>query len=494
LEEAQRRTDVLTASQSELQGAVDAARDDLARATRRLEVETARRSLVERRSTSGGEVERMTGLPGPAGITRVLEEQLRDARGGVCVVVITIDDERTGAADTLTREHVVQELAARLEAFMTRVSGFAGSLGTEDLVAVVPGELDAAMVSTLQELNDQLTLPMVLAGRTLGVTVQLGVAAGPLHGLRANPLLSRARLTARAARRSRPVGPVVAIFDPVVEERLRTRAFVAEELPRALDNGLIEVHYQPIVAVKTGRIVGAEALARWNHPERGVMSPSLFVPLAEETGHVAQLGEYILHHALEEASRWPVRLAVSVNVSPLQLSDGLIIEQVEEALNSSGLDPTRLCVELTESILTDAQLAKEALSELRARGVKVRIDDFGCGYSSLGYLSSFPVDGLKVDRSFIERVHENANEAAITQAIVTMAHAMNLDVVAEGLEHPEQLAVLRKQGYDSYQGWHCAPALAPHRFRSLLAGTGTSQGDRLTAHERTEAAPDLTKR
>ncbi len=377
---------------------------------------------------------------------------------------------------------------------MTRVSGFAGSLGTEDLVAVVPGDLDATMVSTLQELNDQLTLPMVLAGRTLGVTVQLGVAAGPIHGLRANPLLSRARLTARAARRSRPVGPVVAIFDPVVEERLRTRAFVAEELPRALRNGLIEVHYQPIVALKTGRIVGAEALARWNHPERGVMPPSLFVPLAEETGHVAQLGEYVLHHALEEASRWPVRLAVSVNVSPLQLSDGLILEQVDEALTSSGLEPDRLCVELTESILTDSALAKETLSELRSRGCKVRIDDFGCGYSSLGYLSSFPVDGLKVDRSFIERVHENANEAAITQAIVTMAHAMNLDVVAEGLEHPEQLAVLRKQGYDSYQGWHCSPAVAAHRFRALLAGTGTPQGDGLIAHERTEAAPDLTKR
>jgi EAL domain-containing protein (putative c-di-GMP-specific phosphodiesterase class I) len=314
-----------------------------------------------------------------------------------------------------------------------------------------------------------------------------------VHGLRANPLLSRARLTARAARRSRPVGPVVAIFDPLVEERLRTRAFVAEELPRALNAGLVEVHYQPIVAVKTGRIVGAEALARWSHPDRGVMPPSLFVPLAEETGHVAQLGRYVLEHACDEANRWPARLAVSVNVSPLQLSDGLIIEQVDDALHSSGLDPTRLCVELTESILTDSTLARSTLSELRERGVKVRIDDFGCGYSSLGYLSSFPVDGLKVDRSFVERVHENANEAAITQAIATMAHAMNLDVIAEGLEHPEQLAVLRKQGYDSYQGWHCAPALVPHRFRALLAGTGTSHGDGHTAQRPAEAT-DLTKR
>jgi predicted signal transduction protein with EAL and GGDEF domain len=491
LEEAQRRTDVLAASQTELQGAVDAARDDLVRATRRLEVETARRALVERRSASGGDVEQLTGLPGPAGITRVLDEQLRDARGGVCVVVITIDDERTGATDTQTREHVVQELAARLEAFMTRVSGFAGSLGTEDLVAVVPGDLDASMVRTLQELNDQLTLPMVSGGRTVGVTVQLGVAAGPMHGHRANPLLSRARLTARAARRSRPVGPVVAIFDPVVEERLRTRTFVAEELPRALDNGLIDVHYQPIVAVKTGRIVGAEALARWDHPDHGAMPPGLFVPLGEETGHVAQLGEYVLQHACEEATRWPARLTVSVNVSPLQLSDGLIVEQVESALDASGLDPNRLYVELTESILTDATLANEALSELRARGVKVRIDDFGCGYSSLGYLSSFPVDGLKVDRSFVERVHENANEAAITQAIATMAHAMDLDVVAEGLEHFEQLAVLRKQGYDAYQGWHYARALEPRDFRNLLEGKLRGAG---TAHEQTEGATDLTTR
>jgi EAL domain-containing protein (putative c-di-GMP-specific phosphodiesterase class I) len=180
-------------------------------------------------------------------------------------------------------------------------------------------------------------------------------------------------------------------------------------------------------------------------------------------------------------------------VSPLQLSDGLILDQVDEALTSSGLDPTRLCVELTESILTDAALARETLSELRGRGVKVRIDT-GLWLPGLGYLSSFPVDGLKVDRSFVERVHENANEAAITQAIVTMAHAMNLDVVAEGLEHPEQLAVLRKQGYDSYQGWHCSPALVPNRFRALLAGTGTPLRDGLTAQERTEAATDLTKR
>jgi EAL domain-containing protein (putative c-di-GMP-specific phosphodiesterase class I)/tetratricopeptide (TPR) repeat protein len=494
LEEAQRRTDVLAASHSELQAAVDVARDDLARATRRLEVETARRSLVEKRSGANGGVERMTGLSGPAGITRVLDEQLRDADGGVCVAVITIDDERTTAADTVTREHVVQELAARLQAFVNRVSGFAGSLGTEDLVAIIPGDLDPSMVALLQQLNDQLTLPMVFGGRTLTVTIQLGVAAGPAHGLRANPLLSRARLTARAARRSRPVGPVVAIFDPLVEERLRIRAFVAEELPRALDTELIEVHYQPIVAVQTGRIVGAEALARWSHPERGVMAPSLFVPLAEETGHVAQLGEYVLEHACREAMSWPTRLAVSVNVSPLQLSDGLILQQIDEALNSSGLEPSRLCVELTESVLTDAVLARGVLTELRERGVTVRIDDFGCGYSSLGYLSSFPVDGLKVDRTFVERVHENANEAAITQAIATMAHAMNLDVVAEGLEHPEQLAVLRKQGYDSYQGWHCAPALAPHRFRALLAGTGALHREGVRGRQRTEAATDLTKR
>lgn len=462
--------DAARIDQVELEQSVAAARAELAQAEQMLEWERSRRALVELRAARGPGVEPLTGLPNLSAIagavTKLLDELAR-----IAVVVITVDEDRLVAAMPDARQRLLQEMSARTHALIRKIPGaMAGSLGSEDIAAVIPLPAEESEIHPiLAELHAQLSRPVDLIDRMIGVTIQFGVALAPDHGVRANGLLSRARLAAQSARQQRPHGPSIAVFEVSVEQRQHLRTFVHAQLGAALANEHLVVHYQPIVSAQTGAAVGAEALVRWVDPERGLISPADFISLAEETGQIVELGGYVLQRACCDAAAWPlnregVEPTVSVNVSAAQVVGGTILSQVEAALLVSGLRPDRLALELTESTLASHADVVAVLQALRSKGIRVEIDDFGTGYSSFSYLTRFPVDCVKIDKSFVDRVASQGDDAAITQAIITMAHSLRLSVIAEGVEDDDQASVLTAQGCDQFQGWLYARAMPAAEF------------------------------
>ena len=243
--------------------------------------------------------------------------------------------------------------------------------------------------------------------------------------------------------------------------------FIQRELPRALSAGDLELHYQPIVSAQGGRVVGVEALLRWTHPTRGAIGPAVFIPVAEQMGLMDSLGAFVLRRALKEAKRWP-DLYVAVNLSPLQVRDHAIVDLVRSALADSGVPPERLMLEITEGVLIDnPEEMVRRIEDLHALGVRIALDDFGSGYSNLGYLQRFPLDKLKIDRSFVIALGNSANGGVIIQAIVALGRALGLSVLVEGVETEQQRVLLRLAGCDEMQGFlfaRPAPAKAIDRL------------------------------
>ena len=475
MEDERRRSEQLAAGQAQLESAVLRARTELEQAELQLHRERSRRALADLRAAPAPGVEPLTGLPDLAAVSRRIR-QLLDAQAPLAIVVITIDDDRIAAPLPDERQRLLQEVAARASAFLDTVPhAFAGSLGSEDLIVVLPGGDGAASaLPTVARLHAALADPVDLPEHRGSVAIQCGVALAPEHGGRPNALLSRARLAGQTARQSRPRGAVVALFTNEVEERQRLRNFVREQLPQALADNQISVHYQPVLDARTGLVQSAEALVRWRDPVRGFISPAEFIPLAEETGQVVELGSYVLQQACCEAAGWLADARghvpdIAVNVSAAQLLGGVLVSQVDAALLLSGLPPHRLAVELTETDLATATDSLSTLQAIRERGVRVKIDDFGTGYSSFGYLTRFPVDCVKIDKSFVDRIVIGESDAAITAAIIAMAHTLKIDVIAEGVEQREQADVLTSQGCDGLQGYLFSKPLAALDFQSWLA-------------------------
>jgi EAL domain-containing protein (putative c-di-GMP-specific phosphodiesterase class I)/GGDEF domain-containing protein len=474
LEDERNRTEELAHSYGELQTSVAASQAKLSSAMEELQLERSRRSLVELRNTGRPGIEPRTGLPDLTAIAGSIRELLeRCAR--VAVVVITIDDDRLAAPLPDDRQRLIQEVSARAYDFLRKIDGaIAGSLGSEDLVAILPlVDSPQDYKAVLARLHAILVSPVDLVDRKVGVNIQFGVALAPEHGNRPNGLLSRARLAAQAARQSRPHGPVVAVFTADVEERQHLRNFVHENLTQAIENNVLTVNYQPIID-SDGKTSAVEALVRWNDATRGPIGPADFIALAEETGQIVELGGYVLKQACCDAAGWvspdgSIAPPVAVNVSASQLVDGILTAQVDAALLLSGLRPARLSIELTETALANSRDAIPVLVGLRERGITIKIDDFGTGYSSFSYLTRFPVDCVKIDKSFVDRVAEGADDAAITASIISMAHSLRLTVVAEGVESQEQADLLRAQGCDGLQGYLFARPMPADAFRTWLS-------------------------
>jgi EAL domain-containing protein (putative c-di-GMP-specific phosphodiesterase class I) len=245
------------------------------------------------------------------------------------------------------------------------------------------------------------------------------------------------------------------------------------ELREAVRNGELELHFQPQVRVIDGVIDGAEALVRWRHPVRGLVSPADFIPIAEESGIIVDIGQWVLHEACKQAKAWQQEglppIPVAVNLSAIQFRRSNVLEQVGEALRESGLEPRYLELELTESvILQGMDGVEEALRQLAAMGVAVSIDDFGTGYSSFSYLRKLHIDKLKIDQSFVRGVHDSEEDAAIVHAIVALARALKLNVVAEGVETAEEYNFMKEAGCDQVQGYYCSRPLEVEKFKQML--------------------------
>jgi diguanylate cyclase (GGDEF)-like protein/PAS domain S-box-containing protein len=355
---------------------------------------------------------------------------------------------------------VLCEVAKRLVAVAD--GAFVSRLGGDEFVLIVSeGQQPSAAAGLADRVLAALTADFEIGGNRLRIGASIGVAIYPHDGTNAGSLFSNADA---ALYRAKTEGRgVIDFFEPNMDLQLRERRGLMSDLRSALEKGELRVHYQPFARMD-GEVFGFEALMRWRHPKKGFVPPSVFVPLAEESGLILALGEWILRETCREAASWARPLQIAVNLSPIQFKHGDLPGLVQSILVESGLDPARLGLEITEGVLIgDPTRALSILRRLKALGVRIVMDDFGTGYSSLSYLQSFPFDKLKIDRRFVSNLMENKQSAAIVRAIVSLGHALDMPVTAEGVEAAEQLELLKQEQCNEVQGyWIGKPAPIEH--------------------------------
>jgi predicted signal transduction protein with EAL and GGDEF domain len=300
------------------------------------------------------------------------------------------------------------------------------------------------------------------------VELSIGIALAPDDGQDPEQLLRNADL---ALYRAKSDGRgLYRFFEPGMDARMQARRRLEIDLRKAIANGEFELFYQPLVSMQTERITGFEALIRWNHPERGLIPPLDFITVAEETGLIVPIGEWVLRQACAEAVAWPREMKIAVNLSPVQFKNKNLLTSVISALAASGLSPTRLELEITESVLLqDADATLAVLHELRGLGVRISMDDFGTGYSSLSYLRKFPFDKIKIDQSFIFDMSDDGDSLAIVRAVIAMGSSLGITTTAEGVETPEQFKQLKLEGCTEVQGYLFSPPRPAADVKGLLA-------------------------
>jgi diguanylate cyclase (GGDEF)-like protein len=363
------------------------------------------------------------------------------------------------------------EVAVRLKGAIRAVDSIA-RLGGDEFVIIFDGPMTRAETLEMgKRLLKVMELPMRLLGIDVHVSPSIGMAFYPRDGATIDTLLAHADAAMYYAkeRGRNNVECYTESMGSVTQERVKLES----ELHEALRGGQFELHYQPKVDTATGRINSAEALIRWRHPQRGLLLPADFIPVAEECGLLDAIGEWVLFEACRQARLWqqrgPRALRVAVNLAPSQFRLVDLVGQIRRALDASGLDPTLLEIELTETaVMSDAEESVHILEAISRMGVLVSVDDFGTGYSSMSYLRRFPIDKLKIDRCFVEQMTARREDASIVRAIISLAHSLCLKVIAEGVETPEQLQLLAELGCDQYQGFYFSPALLPAKFEELL--------------------------
>ena len=364
-------------------------------------------------------------------------------------------------------DRLLVAIADRLRATMRPEDTVARFGGDEFTVLCEDVPSDEAAELVAERLAAAVAKPVALVDGEVFVTASIGIALSGRHGDTPETLLRNADA---AMYRAKEAGRARAeVFEARSHHRAVDNLRTGNALHRAIERGELQVHYQPIVSLADGDLSGFEALLRWEHPERGPIAPADFIPLAEENGLIVPLGAWTLEEACRQAARWDQATppttsgpSVSVNLSPRQLAEPSLPNEVARILELTGVQPGLIWLEITEStLMRDAESAVSALRALRALGVHVSVDDFGSGYSSLGYLGRFPVEALKIDRSFVQAVGRNADSTAIAAAVVNLAHSLRLSAVAEGIETPEQLAILRRLGCERGQGYLFGVARAP---------------------------------
>jgi len=395
----------------------------------------------------------VTGLSNHHQILESLDERLSARADGKTVAFALLDfggiDDMKDAIGGGEEDGVLIEIANRLRDSMPEGTSI-GRLRGDKFGLVISADSIEGAIAVAQNARDAGSRAFWM-NQVVQISANIGLAAAPRDGTTRNELRQRADLAVRSARR-RGRGLVVA-FTPDMEEDFDERRFIKSELSLALAARAFDVHYQPIVKAEGGAIVGVEALLRWSHASRGAIPPAVFVRIAEEAGLMDQLGEFVLRRALMDAARWP-NLYMAVNLSPVQMRDRKFVDLMSAVLAETKIAPSRIVLEVTESVLIDdPETAKSRLEDLRALGVKLAIDDFGSGYSSLAYLQRLPFDKLKIDRGFVAALEHSANAGVIIQAIVALGRALGLSVLIEGVETEEQHVLMRLAGCNEMQGF-----------------------------------------
>jgi diguanylate cyclase (GGDEF)-like protein len=398
--------------------------------------------------------------------------------GTVCAILFVDLDRFKTVNDSLGHfvgDELLRAVAARL-ATLVRGEDTVSRLGGDEFVILlkeIGNAADAAAVA--DKILQGLGRAFRVHTHELFITPSIGVSLFPSHGQNAQTLLTNADAAMYSAKKQGRNN--VQVFAADMNTSFPERLKLETDLRRALERHEFELHYQPMIDIQLGRMVGMEALLRWRHPDRGLVSPADFIPLAEETGLIVPIGRWVLEEACAQNKAWQNKglgkLRVSVNISAVQFRQKDLLETIARALTQSGLAPEDLEVEITEStVMQNASEATVTLERLSRTGVLISIDDFGTGYSSLSYLKSFPINTLKIDRSFIRDISVDRDDAAIVRAIIGLAHNLRLRVVAEGVETEQQLEFLRSLESDEYQGYYCSRPLAVADFERYMRDLG----------------------
>ncbi|MBA3291311.1 MAG: EAL domain-containing protein, partial [Actinobacteria bacterium] len=417
----------------------------------------------------------LTGLANRAlFVDRVEHALARGERDGMRVAVLFVDlDDFKTINDSLGHnggDEVLVAVAGRLRECFRPGDTFARFGGDEFAILVEDTSLSNA-TSVAYRIVDALGEPFSIGGREVMIHASVGIEFAEAQGTRTDELLRNADVAMYVAKGKGKAR--YQLFEPSMHTAALRRLEIKADLRRAVEKDEFVLHYQPIVSLNGGALLGMEALVRWNHPERGLLPPLDFISVAEQSGLITPLGRWVLREACRQATKWPLSnpsISLSVNVSTTQFQQPGLVEDVANALWDSGLDPSILTLEITESVLVhDTDAVIEKLHRLKDFGVKVAIDDFGTGYSSLGYLKRFPIDILKIDKSFIDGVGNGAEEAAIAQAIIKLGESLGLEVVAEGIELPEQIDALQLLRCERGQGFFFSAPVDAETMGGLLA-------------------------
>lgn len=462
-------TQRLARSQAEVANYQRTLEDKVAQRTRELEIATAHAYKLAQHDI-------LTGLPNRALLNQRLRQILAQAhRDGTLVACLFLDfDHFKRINDTLGHDagdQLLRAIAQRLVG-ATRESDTVARLGGDEFVVILPG-LDAAqgsleVLAVIQRIRDSLLAPFRIADQTPTLTCSIGVAVYPLDAHDGVALIKQADTAMYAAKDAGRNG--WRFYEAEMNTRLQQRLQLETDMRRALMDDEFFLVYQPQIELRSGRVCGAEALLRWRDPERGVVLPSEFIPIAEESGMIHDLGARVLRDACRQIVQWhrqEILLRLSVNLSVQQLQHDEWLATLEEALRSSGLAPHFLDLEITESIIiSHPERVVATMMRLKQMGVSITIDDFGTGYSSLSYLARLPIQGLKIDQRFVHGLGKHRNDEAITQAIIAMAHSLSLRCIAEGVETAAEAEYLRGHGCEEAQGYLYTEPLPEREFRA----------------------------
>jgi len=420
----------------------------------------------------------LTGLPNRAVFAEHLARNVERADdSGESIAVLCIDLDGFKAINDLhghpAGDALLVAVAQRLRG-VTRANELVARLGGDEFVIVQQGGAQPANAGLLSErIVEALATPIGIDEIEVRISPSIGVALFPADATNPTDLIKNADM---ALYRAKTEGRgLTRFYEAAMDEALRQRRQLEADLRLAIGNDELNVHYQPLADLDSGTIFGFEALLRWNHPQLGPISPEVFIRLAEESGLIFKLGEWVLREACTEAVRWNPPLKLAVNLSPLQFTQDDLVESVERVLNETGLDPARLDLEVTEGLLIkDAAGALATLERLKALGVEISMDDFGTGYSSLSYFRMFPFDKVKIDRSFVQDI-ASPQSRAIIRSVIGLGHGLGVPVLAEGVETPEQLDALRSEGCDQVQGYLIARPNPIGHFEGVVLDRGHAE-------------------
>ena len=415
----------------------------------------------------------LTELPNRVLFREKLERALKELRPGARLAVLYIDvDEFKSVNDALGHpvgDELLKGVARRLRDCLGE-SDVAARLGGDEFAIIqrTPhGVVDAERL--VAAIYDEIRKPFECAGHLISTDASIGIAMAPADGLNLDQLLKNADLALYGAKGDGR--RTYRFFEAGMDARAKARRTLELDLRQAIADGGFEVHYQPVIDLQDNKISGCEALLRWRHPQRGTISPADFIPVAEDTGLINELGQFVLETACREAAKWPEHVRIAVNVSPVQFRNQTLALNVATALAASGVAPSRLELEITEAVLMrDDEAALAMLHQLRVLGIRIALDDFGTGYSSLSYLHRFPFDKIKIDRSFVKNIGDEGASSAIIEAVVNIATASNMTTTAEGVEQEWQRELLRELGCTEMQGYLFSPAVSAAEIARLIPG------------------------